>query len=456
MLRLLRTKKRLRPITFSILACALVALPATLCRAEESEGQPQRPESSAAIAASKEASSPGKAEPPAVSEWLGGDLPWWEWSRMTGDWGGWRTALKEKGLTIEGANVTDWSGVASGGVRRRASVRNLLDLRFTLDSKALLNVDAGAVFARYYGFFGRSFSKYVGDIQNSSNIDTDRPRHQLAELWYEKRFFKEMFRLKVGKVDANTEFAFAENAAEFRNSSMGFSPTILTLPTYPDPAMGVNLFAYPIENLYLGFGAYDGAGQRGFATGSRGPGTFFRGLNKLFYIGELGGRWTIPGLQLPGRLGLGGWHHNDKFDRFDGGRDSSASGFYAVLDQMLWRAKSSKEDEPKGVSMYFQYGWADRHVSEIARHVGTGLLWKGAIPSRDEDSLGTAITWVRLSSASGAGFEKNHELVFETFYKLRVTPWLALKPDLQYIVNPSGARSIKNALVPTMRFEWAF
>jgi porin len=123
---------------------------------------------------------------------------------------------------------------------------------------------------------------------------------------------------------------------------------------------------------------------------------------------------------------------------------------------MIWRAESAKEDEPKGIGMFFQYGSADGAVSEIKRHVGGGFVWKGPVPGREEDALGSGITWVSLSGAGGAGFAKSHELAVETFYKISITPWLTAKPDLQYIVNPSGARGVKNALIPGMRFEWTF
>jgi porin len=404
----------------------------------------------------KETEALPEKENTAAEEWFGSDLPWWKWSHLSGNWGGWRSSLSDAGISLEAANILDWARVASGGLRRRSTARNLLDLRLTVDLKLLTGMDAGTIWARYYSHFGRSGSRDAGDIQGFSNIDLDDHRHQLAEVWYEQRFFNEALRLKIGKVDANTEFAFTESGAEFLNSSMGFSPTIVGLPTYPDPATGVNLFLYPTEHLYAGFGAYDGAGQRGVQTGSRGPATFFRGLNKLFYIGEVGTKWSIPGFALPGRLGIGGWHHNDSFDRFNGGRKSGTAGFYLFLDQLIWCGESAKEDEPKGIGMFFQYGSADGAVSEIKRHVGGGFVWTGPIAGRDEDTLGTGITWVRFSGAAGAGFDKGHELAVETFYKISITGWLSAKPDLQYIVNPSGARSINNALVPGMRFEWTF
>jgi porin len=389
-------------------------------------------------------------------EWVGSDLTWTQWSQMTGDWGGWRSSLSDAGISIEGANVLDWSRVTSGGLRRRATTRSLLDLRLTIDLKALTSVDAGTVAARYYSFLGRSASRDIGAIQSSSSIDFDEHRHQLAELWYEQRFFNETFRVKLGKVDANTEFAFVENAAEFMNGSMGFSPTVVGMPTYPDPAMSVNLFVYPSNYFYAGFAAYDGAAHRGVPTGSRGPSTFFRRPNELFYIGEIGTRWNIPSLRLPGRLGIGGWHHNGEFERFNGGTKSDTGGLYAVLDQMVWRVESQDEEQPKGIGMYFQYGSADESVSEIKRHFGGGLIWRGPLSNRDDDAVGVGISRAALSGARNAGFDKSYELAVETFVKIQITPWLSAKPDVQYIVNPSGDRNIRNAVAAGTRLEWTF
>jgi carbohydrate-selective porin OprB len=443
----------LKRFCYLALAAALTLVLNFELLAEEKESLPPKQPATENVQelSPSEKADAGSVEQTRPREWFGSELSWWEWSHLTGDWGGWRSTLKDAGITIDGSEVFAWSNVASGGIRRRSTVRNLLDFRLTVDLKSLTGVDAGTVWARYYGFFGRNASKDAGDIQGFSNIDSDRSRQQLAELWYETRFLKDLFRLKVGKVDANTEFAFAENAAEFLNSSMGFSPTIFPLPTYPDPAMGINLFTYPTENLYVGFGAYDGAGQRGVSTGSRGPATFFHGLNKLFYVGEVGGKWTIPGFQLPGRLGIGGWHYNGSVERFDGGKISGSAGFYLVLDQMIWRAKplALTEEQPKGIGMFFQYGFADAAVSEIKRHLGTGLVWRGPLPGREDDALGWGLTSVRLSDAAGAGFDKNYEVTVESFYKIQITPWVSAKPNLQYIINPSGARDVKNALVPS-------
>ena len=243
------------------------------------------------------------AEEPTKVERFGGGLPWWEWSRMTGDWGGLRSRLENAGVRFDSSYSTDWSKVVSGGHRRRGTNRSLLDLNLALDLEALFGLTGATIFVDYYSQVGRNASKDVGDIQGFGNIDSDNV-HELAELWYEQRLFENWFRVKLGKVEANSEFAFVDNGVEFINSSMGFSPTIFVLPTYPDPATSINIFVTPTDTLYGGFGLYDGALQKGIPTGSRGPKTFFDGSGKLFFIGEVGGTWTIGNHKHPGRLGL--------------------------------------------------------------------------------------------------------------------------------------------------------
>lgn len=141
-------------------------------------------------------------------------------------------------------------------------------------------------------------------------------------------------RFKVGKVDANTEFVFVDNGVEFVNASTSIaSPTIAYLPTTPETAGGANLFVYPYENVYGGFGIYDGAAQSGVSTGVRGLDSIFRDPGSLFFIGEVGGYWIREKDKLPGRLAIGVWHHNANFERFDGGVENGAEGLYIVFDE---------------------------------------------------------------------------------------------------------------------------
>ena len=169
----------------------------------------------------------------------------------------------------------------------------------------MLGWQGGTFFIDFYSFNGENGSDDVGDVQGLSNIDLDASRDEIAELWYEQVLLDGKVRVKIGKVEANSEFDFADNAGDFMCSSPGCSPTIFVFLTYPDPATSVNVFIYPNDSLYVGAGLYDGAGQEGISTGLRGPETFFGSPSDLFIIGEAGMTWECAEGR-PGRLAIGG------------------------------------------------------------------------------------------------------------------------------------------------------
>ena len=398
-------------------------------------GTPQRPELSNA-----ENSDAGK--------------PVWEWDHLTGDWGGLRPTLDDRGIVIDADITIDWSKNLRGGLNNNGdSFRHLFNFNLTLDTERLGFWPGGVVFFNFQNHNGENGTEEeVGDLQGYSNIDADG-RTQLSELWYEQTLFEGVLRLKLGKIDANSEFAFVDHGGEFLNSSFGFSPTILGITSYPDPAGGLVVFVQPCEFLYAGFGVFDGAAQEGITTGSRGIKTLFGDPADLFLIGEIGVTWTLGDAALAGRAAVGFWRHTGTFERLAGGNENGTEGFYIVADQQICRENPADDEDSQGLGFFFQYGYADADVSEIEHHIGGGFAWTGPIPTRDEDVFGVGFTTILLSD--DGGFDESNETTIELFYKVQVTPAVSVKPDVQYISNPSGGAT-RDVIVATVRVEIAF
>lgn len=400
-------------------------------------------------------------------EWFGAEgLPITQWNRATGDWGGLRTRLEDVGLSINAENVLEYSEVFEGGVERQDSLRNLLTLDVELNLEAAAGLHGGTFFAQYLSVTAENGgSGDVGDIQGFSNIENDRSLDVIYELWYEQLLLDDRVRVKVGKVDANSEFAYVaplqdfSAAGELTNSSAGFMPTILGFPTYPDPAMSVNVFVALTQTqnteLVLGYGLYDGAAQDGVRTGSKGPGTFFEGSRSsdLFHVLEAQFAWQQLGELPGGSLSLGGWHHTGQFGRFDGGAEDGTAGFYGTIQQQL----TSPDDENGGRGLYVfgQLGVADEDVAEVAVHYGMGAVQVGLGDFRPSDRVGAYLSLADLSDATGAGFDDD-ELAVEGFYRVEITPWVYVQPGVQWISNPSGDDAIDGAVVGQVRVGVAF
>jgi carbohydrate-selective porin OprB len=330
----------------------------------------------------------------------------------------------------------------------RNAFRHLLDLGFSFDPEPLVGWSGASLFVNFQNQAGDDGSLQTGDLQVYSNIDADG-RTQLAELFVEQALWSGGPRLKVGKMDANTDFATVDRATDFLNSSFGYSPTILGFPTYPDPAVGAALFAPLPLGLEVRAGVFDGALQEGVQTGNRGPSTLFGEPADLFLIGELQSRWLLCG-HLRGKVTAGVWRHTGRFARFDGGSERGTDGPYLVVQQKLWR-EAPDPDSTQGLGAFFQWGKADPAVTTFQRHVGGGLLWEGLLPTRDLDRTGLGATWVRASRRAGSGLDRRGELAVELFHQIHVTDWLHVIVDLQYLRVPGAVRQNPDAWVGTLR-----
>ncbi|MBC7894466.1 MAG: carbohydrate porin [Cytophagaceae bacterium] len=169
---------------------------------------------------------------------------------------GLRPALAAHGLTVSPGLTNDVSSIAAGGVRSGSAARALFTGIFEADLGALTGWKGASLLVGYAAQRGDNGSELAGDVQAFSNIDATRFAH-LYEAWFQQSF-GEFARVKIGRVDANTEFAVVDGAANFINAPAGFSPTITGLPTYPDPVPSVNLFLRPVSWLELAAGYFKG------------------------------------------------------------------------------------------------------------------------------------------------------------------------------------------------------
>jgi porin len=327
--------------------------------------------------------------------------------------------LGSHGVTFQETLIYDWSKSAIANTDTSAGYgRYVFDFAMPVDGEKLYGMkgSSGAVRLRnHVNTFGEN---YVPVAQVVSNID-GCSRTTLYEAWLQQQLFSGRLRLKAGKIDANTEFAAVSTAADFLNSSMGYSPTILEFPTYPEPKLGFNMFLRATAATSLGLGIYETAGG-----------------NRLSIL-EASYGWNAGNHELPGRASFGYWRvDGEGIERFDGSRSNNAQGFYTVTEQVLWKATGS--DETRKLSSFLQIGSARGEVSTFTRHLGAGLVLQSPQRMRRDNSIGVAATWVRFSSYQPLNPPLRDEIVFESYYKLALQKHLAFVSDFQYVHNPAG------------------
>jgi porin len=122
---------------------------------------------------------------------------------------------------------------------------------------------------------------------------------------------------------------------------------------------------------------------------------------------------------------------------------------------MVYRERGSTR---RGLTL-FAMATASDPKTESFRFAYVGGVYQGIFPRRDADFIAFVFAYGRYNSrltrfaedrdsigGAPAPIQRNENLL-ELDYGIQVTPWLNLRPNLQYVIHPGGSGTIANALV---------
>jgi porin len=443
------------------------------------------------------ASDSGAAAPPAG---------FWDRDRLTGDWGGLRNDLANRGITLTLVEKAETLGNVSGGVRTGFIFEGLLTAGLGVDLDKAFGWCGGLFYVDAYQIHGHGLS--AGNLHNLftvSGIEANRST-RLHDLYLEQSLWHDALSVRLGQIAADDEFIISQYGANFVNAMFGW-PGLPSNdlpaggPIYPLSTPGLRV-KYASDKAWSFMSAvFNGnpagpvtSGNRNLNPQLRDPsGTDFNFNSDAFVIAEAGYAF-VPGADAPGlpaSYKLGAWYHSGKFQdqRFDTTGLSLASpastgvprnhvndfSVYGVVDQMIWRRPGTDD---RGLAGFLRAMGAPDDRNPVAFYVDGGLNVLGPFAGRDQDIAGLAVAYGRMSRAlkqldqDFAAFTgvprpvHDYEAVLELTYQAPVAGWCALQPDLQYVLHPGGHASnpadpgggtaIKDALVLGVRATITF
>jgi porin len=421
-------------------------------------------------------------EPPQSS----GVMRWLEGDYMFGDWGGRRKKMAERGVEVEAIYFGAVPSNLSGGIQTGSVYEGLFLLSLDVDTEKLVHWNGGHFHAGAVQVHGSRFSQgYVGDLNVVSLIDFPH-QFRLWELWYEQAFFDGKLSVKFGDMAIDRDFIVPEYynslaSINFLNQTF-FYPTLAfnvfdinglpagnhALASTPYGTPGIRLKYQLRPDVYLQAAVYDGNPDQSY-SGTKVKLSADEGALAYF---EAGYRPTIhsDGKDLPGSYKVGGYYHTDDFldinTYFSTGsvvNHSGNWGIYTLAEQMVYRERDNNDPAAQGLTVFGRAAMApdDRNLSDYG--LDGGLVYRGAIPSRDWDTLGVAYSYLNIaegvrSGQRAAGFPviSDYEGVFEVSYKAQMTAWWTLQPSFQWVMHPGGSSANSDALVfivqTTLRF----
>ena len=431
---------------------------------------------------------------------------WWTGDYGTGDWYGVRTTLTEKGLEISGGYTAEVWGNTTGGLKRGAVYTGLLDFGATLDLG-----EAGWLERRQcehrpgFGSAGGMPPKTSSATFSPSPISRASIPCECWNFGFSRTFFRAKddappgLSVRVGQFTADSEFVISDYGALFTNGTFGWPAFLYTNipaggPGYPMGALGVRVAANPWEWLTCkapflratsSIRTLIGMASGGTST----PTKVIFGLMNSRCAGITARRRdfrarqnSVHGstrriLQIP-------YYDEDGIPLAD--EDSSGNplthqwnyGFYWILDQMLYREPgkvetavsglskdgksfaSSKtsvqvEEEPsnQGLGWFGRIAFGPQDRNFVGFYVESGLVYTGPIPTRDEDQVGVGFVYAQLTNGARQNLELEGsrgvgaEMVLEVTYQANLTPWMYIKPNAQFVINPGGTQDLGNAFV---------
>jgi porin len=375
-----------------------------------------------------------------------GDL--WTRSTLSGDWGGLRNQLAEKGVTLDLSVTQIGQGVVRGGKSGAWQYGGRGDIVMNIDSQklglwagAFLNLEAE-------GNWASAVNANTGalmPVNNSQILPLPGENFDLISLNF-SQFLSPYFGLTIGKYATMTatsgdmnEFAHGKGDTQFMNMALNVNPILAF--TVPYSTLGTGVIVLPTKDpkeaivsvMVLqangqpntsGFGDLDG--------------------NKIVLLAE--GRLRTNFFSLTGHQLFGTTFSNKKFTSIDqrlgsivetralDGKKGSWNLYYN-FDQYLYEPKKGAD---RGAGLFGRLGVSDGDPNFMKFFGSFGVGGKGVFDSRPQDQFGLGYYFINNGNPTIQGPLQTRNFLrdeygFEAYYNFAITPWLKLTPDIQIV-----------------------
>lgn len=381
--------------------------------------------------------------------------------KLTGDWHGARTHLNDKGVEIGVTYTGEVLSNRTGGLKRGTSFEGLLDVTVETDLEKIIGWRGAKTHIRIFNIHNArdlNAADYAGALANPSNIDAHATT-RLFTAWFQQDFGK-AGSIRIGQLAADDEFFGAETAVGLLNGTFGWGNTLAANllsggPAYPLATPGIRAQLNFSDSFTVLAGVFSGdpAGPNCYSNVPDADpqvcnkhGTTFRFSGGALWIGEA--QYLVnqgeEAKGLPAAYKFGAWYHSGTFadQRFDATHDGNW-GLYSIIDQMIWRGRETS------ISFFLRGGVTPSDRNIVSWYIDGGMGIKGPLPGRKDDTLTFGIAHTHISDDASAADRdiallgthhpiRSGETALELSYKMQVTPWWTVQPDLQYIIRPGG------------------
>ena len=425
---------------------------------------------------------------------IAADAPNYAEDTLTGDWGGTRSAMAKKGVTLDLGYKVDFLRNTKGGIERGGRPMSHVDIKLAADFEKLMNWSGGSGYVNFIQDHGGKLNdRQVGSVTGVSNIEVPSHTNRLLHAWLQQEFADGRGAILMGLFPIDSEFQTVDTAGLFLQPPYGASADMS-----PSRGRGPNAAALApsiFNTSSFGFrGKWYSADRSAYVQGAvvdgvpgdpnnpRGTHIKFNKGDGTMSIVEIG---LKPGAARPAetvkaegkadaakddaperieKYAAGLWRYSSRAaDQLDTNPDGSpvsrlAWGWYALAEKTLYQAKGGRD-----LAGFVRVSGTDGDSTSIKTAVNLGFRVKALLPGREDDVFGLAYTRAALSSKWRAMQLRDNALettafedAWELTYRIQASKWLAVQPVIQRINHPGGLTSRGAANILGARVEITF
>jgi porin len=388
-------------------------------------------------------------------QWAAGDY-------LTGDWNGKRKQLEEQGITLFGYYNAIVASNVNGGIDDATDYAGDLYAGVQLDLDKIADWDGWTFNLTGIDRHGSSIDPDVGGIYSVMQLVGGQTWF-LYGLNFEKVSADDTYSLKFGRITATDDFAGSPFYSYYLSNSInGQIRAVLldgVMTSYPFAVWGTRFQYAPRNDFRAKIGVYQ-LTEKMFDRDQHGLDFAFRDSDGVSVMAQLEWDWLRG--SGPGHLGLG--VNTVHFDMPDFNSDQTTDNFvryYAQVDQQVIQESAGSD---QGLHLFGTLAYtSQQEPALIPFHTSFGAQYVGPFSRRTEDRLIFGTTYGKLSGDYADEQERlrprlgrpDYEWIFELGYRIQVTKFAYVQPDVQYVAQPGGTGNIPDATVIGMQFGFS-
>ena len=409
---------------------------------------------------------------------------WIDSDYATLNWFGLRDVLSTNGLDISVTYTADLAGNPVGGKSAGFTYCDNFTVDLEFQSKPLFGYEGGTL-------------SIIGLDRNGNNLTAQHIGNQFTVqqvyggtgfifycLAYNQRFLDDKVSFKFGRMSAGDDFASSPFYWLYMNNGIDGNPQSLPVnnkfSTYPWGVWGARLRALTTPDTEAMLGIYQVSSQVSQSY-LHGFDWEMNGGDGVMLIAQYGwapeffkpsapspqqdGKSVTDGKSLsshaadaiphglPGHYWMGGYYSTYSYPQWQNSTQTQNGSYslYWHFDQMLYRMDPYKDT---GLSAWSAFMLTpQQNTAKMPFQYNGGLVYTGLIPARPRDLSIFGVAYGNFSdnyataNQTALGGNASYELAWEGGYRINLTKFAYVQPDLQWIINPGGTGTIPNALV---------